>query len=480
MASVTKDARASRDGWRVRFYTGERQRELYFRGRKRDAEDFGRKCEALAKLAEAGLSPDPELVSWLRRLDAGKRESLVRWGLCEPASPKLQTDQGRLLGPFLRDYISGRKDIAHNTRKNLNQAMRVLIDHFGERHALRSIKPGDAARWQRWLMAEQGLAIATTSMHTKKAKLMFKAAVDDGLIESNPFDAIKGMKESNVERQRFIPREVIDRILDACPGPQWRLVVVLCRYAGLRCPSEVLGLRWDDIDWDRGSLRVDSPKTGLRFVPMFPGVRKALEEAYESADDGAVRCVDEYAVTTTNLRTQFQRIIERAGIEAWPRLFHNLRASCRTELQEALPEHAINKWLGQSSRVAEEHYVTVHDEHWERALNMPSNLSLTGPLMAGTTDPIGVPQESEKTNDLKGVEGVRNATRYPRRESNNQGKPQGKPHEGKNCPLPVPLLVSESDSEATELLTLWPVLDGPSRAKVLELARSLSQQPIGG
>jgi len=53
-------------------------------------------------------------------------------------------------------------------------------------------------------------------MHTKKAKLMLKAAADDGLIESNPFDAIKGMKESNVERQRYIPRQVVDRILDAC------------------------------------------------------------------------------------------------------------------------------------------------------------------------------------------------------------------------------------------------------------------------
>jgi hypothetical protein len=46
-----------------------------------------------------------------------------------------------------------------------------------------------------------------------------------------------------------------------------------------------------------------------------------------------------YAIrnATQNLRTQFLKIIKRAGLKAWPRLFHNLRASRQTELMQRFP-----------------------------------------------------------------------------------------------------------------------------------------------
>ena len=52
---------------------------------------------------------------------------------------------------------------------------------------------------------------------------------------------------------------------------------MLCRYAGLRCPSEVFALRWSDIELDAGRMRVRSPTgenfgKGIREVPLFPEV----------------------------------------------------------------------------------------------------------------------------------------------------------------------------------------------------------------
>jgi integrase len=58
-----------------------------------------------------------------------------------------------------------------------------------------------------------------------------------------------------------VTRDMADRVLQVCVDNQWRLIFVLCRYGGLRCPSEVLELRWDDIDWERGRMTVRSPKT---------------------------------------------------------------------------------------------------------------------------------------------------------------------------------------------------------------------------
>jgi hypothetical protein len=60
-----------------------------------------------------------------------------------------------------------------------------------------------------------------------------------------------------------------------------------------------------------------------------------------------------------NLRTQFEGIIKRAGATAWPKLFHNLKASRETELMREYDLATVCKWIGNSPTVAPKHYVTL-------------------------------------------------------------------------------------------------------------------------
>ena len=46
------------------------------------------------------------------------------------------------------------------------------------------------------------------------------------------------------------------------------------------------------------------------------------------------------------------RIIGRAGLSTWPKLFQNLRSTRETELCEEFPDHVVTKWLGNSTAVA--------------------------------------------------------------------------------------------------------------------------------
>jgi integrase len=62
-----------------------------------------------------------------------------------------------------------------------------------------------------------------------------------------PFDGIPVTVTGNKAKERFISEAESQKILEACPDAQWRLIFSLCRYGGLRCPSEVLGLTWGDI-----------------------------------------------------------------------------------------------------------------------------------------------------------------------------------------------------------------------------------------
>ena len=181
------------------------------------------------------------------------------------------------------------------------------------------------------------------------------------------------------------------------------MIFTLARFGGLRCPSEVLGLKWTDVDWDLNQLRIDSPKTGMRFVPIFPEIRKALDESFEAAADGAIYCVSRYRDKTQNLRTQLGRILAIAKVEPWPKLFVNLRSTRRTELQEVFPDHVVNKWLGHSGKVAEKHYLQVTDEHLRKATELGS---ICGSI-SSPAEPIKGYHETKKPSDLLGSDGVR-------------------------------------------------------------------------
>lgn len=66
-----------------------------------------------------------------------------------------------------------------------------------------------------------------------------------------------------------------------------------------------------------------------------------------------------------NLRTNLERIIEKAEHEPWPRLLQNLRVSCETDWVERYPAHVVAKWLGHSPKVAAQHYLMSREHHFE-------------------------------------------------------------------------------------------------------------------
>ena len=168
-----------------------------------------------------------------------------------------------------------------------------------------------------------------TTVHKRLgfARQIFRMARKHKLIESNPFADVSSKAINQQDRQQFITTTEIDRILAVC-NPTWRTIVVLCRYGGLRCPSEVLSLRWDGVNWETDRVVVHSPKTtrhgkSSRVIPLFPELKPFLAEAFDLAPKGAEYVIGggyrESALTPSgwrncNLRTQFERLVKRAGL----------------------------------------------------------------------------------------------------------------------------------------------------------------------
>ena len=73
----------------------------------------------------------------------------------------------------------------------------------------------------------------------------------------------------------------------------FRAIIALSRFAGLRCPSEVLSLKWKNVDRENRRITVISPKTrryaggGQRVIPLFIELIKPLQEAWDAAPEGA-------------------------------------------------------------------------------------------------------------------------------------------------------------------------------------------------
>jgi integrase len=411
MASVSKETKVGRVGWRIRFYLGNRRRELYLAVGGRKGESMANKIavhiENLSQSKTQNVPADPASIKWANGTDGSLRENLVSWGLADPVPARLIDDSGRLLGAFIDGYIRNRSDVKESTITNYKQTRRLLVEYFGETKTIQSVTIADAERFKRWLLDR--MSPASVCKHIKRAKTFFQFAVDDRLLDSSPFAKIKAGTDVNPDRQRFIDRNMAGKILAACPDADWRVIFALSRFGGLRAPSEVLGLKWTDIDWDGGRIRIDSPKTGLRFCPMFREVREILSEAFDLAPEGAVYVIGRYR-EGANIRTQFGRIIESAGLVPWPKLFNNLRASCRTELQERFPSHVIDGWLGHSTEVAEKHYLQTTDDHWRAAIESCPPIC---PPIKGDFGPISTNHQNEKTPENIGKDAFRGFVMSP-------------------------------------------------------------------
>jgi integrase len=368
MASVTSEPNGRKS---IQFVAGDGKRKTLRIGKatKKQAEAFKLKVESLIAAGITG-SMDNETAKWLAGQDKRMRSRISAVGL-ETGQERVNVTLGTLLDDFFADL-----SVKGGTETTYKQTRTSLETFFGKDRALRTtdgkdtIRSKQADEWRQSMKAEK-LADATISKRVKTARQIFKRAIRWEMVTANPLEGVKAGSQANDDRQRYISREDSQKVLDACPDAEWRLIFALSRYGGLRCPSEHLGLRWIDIDWN-GKLLVHSPKTehqgkATRTVPMFPELRKYLTEALEAAPEGAVYVIHSYRDSTTNLRTRFERIIRKAGLDPWPRLFHNLRATRQTELSDKYPAHVVCKWLGNSKAVAEDHYLQTTDAHFARA-----------------------------------------------------------------------------------------------------------------
>ena len=207
-----------------------------------------------------------------------------------------------------------------------------------------------------------------------------KYAVKMDLIPFNPADKVERPK-----KQRYIAdyyrQEELERLLEASKDHPYSLLIQMTAFYGLR-RSEALGLKWDAIDFEQGTISVKrtvtstiidgkyqefeqqsaKTKSSLRTLPLIGSFREyflQVKEAQELNKQVCGNCynyeydgfvfVDELGerMRVEYLTNAFPKFLESHGLRRMR--FHDLRHSCASLLlANGVPLKHIQEWLGHS------------------------------------------------------------------------------------------------------------------------------------
>lgn len=500
MAKVYRDG----DGWKLVFTDHRRTRRTLRLARlpKKELESVGRRIELLVVSKISGEALDTETARWLANTGDELRDRLVRLDLCSPR----QQQPVRHLGEFIAEYIDAQQ-VKPLTKVMMRQTRTALVDYFGAERKLGDISEGQAMEWNWWMRSPtekggHGVGEMTARRNCGRARQFFGHALALGLVDSNPFKNAKLATQvgpSPAARDFFVTREHFEALLAECPDQEWRAILALSRIGGLRIPSELNGLTWRDINWDRGTVLVRSPKLEryagreTRLVPLFPELRRELWDLLTirgtGPDDLGDKVISGRRCRNANLRTQFHRMCERAGVPKYPKPFANARATRATELAEGFPLHVVTAWMGHTAKVSERHYLRVTQEHYDAAAGGPAQKPAQIPAQPTTAQSGIADTDQQKTpgisipghctpslaTDLSILDRGRTPLENPRENGGNTIRPARIPAQIEQADPLADLGAGwwgslRDDPQLLRLVAAWRELSEDDRAEILSIA----------
>jgi integrase len=365
MASLSREKNGDS---RVQYVAIDGRRKSICIGKQNDrnAARIRDRIEVLVTSMKMGTPLDDHTQQWLVTIaDTPLAKKLERAGL-------IKKQLKITLEAFIDEYLAFKEQkLKPTTLITLKQTRRRITKFLGTKINISDITLADAEKYQVFLSVQENLSDATIARDCKRCREIFEYAKKSRIINDNPFASLKLPSQENKERMFTVTPEMAAKVLDACPSLEWKLIFAMARYGGIRMPSELVKLRWQDILWGENKIIIHSPKTAhqgkpTRIIPLFPELKPLLEQAYDAAPEGSVNVI-EHCQGTKNYRKGLKEIILKAGLLPWPKLFNNLRSTRETELAKNYSLQAATAWIGNTPKIALGHYLQVTDDEWQNA-----------------------------------------------------------------------------------------------------------------
>ncbi len=324
-----------------------------------------------AKLGRTAMPP--ATASWLGdTIDAKLRDRLVLLGLAAPIVPVVEVK--RVTVSALVAQFKNRpkwQQLAPATTSNYGKFFQAIMGGLGSDTPIDDVTQAGAEDLRGYLLTAKpsgaGFGQATASRCVGAASMLFRFAVRSRLLGLNPFEGVEQGSMATAHKT-FVDDETSRLVLDALEGTEWRLLFALGRWGGLRVPSEPRALRWGDIDRANERFTVNSPKTGKRVLPIFPELAPLIADRFDDAEPGEELVLPFMAARSpSTFSSHIAHVVKKLQLAQWPRLWHNMRSTRQTELEERFPSHVVCSWLGNSPDIARIHYLQTTEAHFDRA-----------------------------------------------------------------------------------------------------------------
>jgi integrase len=319
------------------------------------------------------------------------REEMAR------AESGLITDAGSTtLGKYLEWWLENvvKVEVAHRTYHNYHSQVRNHILPALGKKKLKTLKLDDLENLYRSI-SNSGLSSATIRYVHSVLRRALNHAMVRGLVLRNVAEGASLPRLDRKEREILTPEEV-KRFLKAASGDPLEALYVIAVTCGLR-QGELLGLRWEDVDLEAGTLKVrrqlqrSRDGSGMISIPTKnkkDRVVRLCNDAIKSLKAHKERQVEQIASAKSHWRDpevvfastigtpldpsnvvdrSFKPLLTRAGL---PDIrFHDLRHACATLLlSEGVPVKVVQEILGHSSvSVTMDVYSHVLPDMQERA-----------------------------------------------------------------------------------------------------------------
>jgi len=167
----------------------------------------------------------------------------------------------------------------------VGNGLAVLEETLGPDSVLNDITTANIEQMKLKRLESDNVAKSTVDKNVAVAKSFFSWCIHQGLTKVNPVKNVKLFHEDN-ERVRFLDPEVeYPKLLEQARNGPWYLqpIIVLDVNTGLR-RGNILHLRWDQVDFKRRIIRIDSrtksgrphnlPSTTQPYSSSRPSIRR--------------------------------------------------------------------------------------------------------------------------------------------------------------------------------------------------------------
>ena len=263
-------------------------------------------------------------------------------------------------------------------KHNIGQFSRIK-KYFGNVY-LYEITPDKLEAYRAFRLSQE-VAKPTVNREMALLKHAFNKAIEWNKAKENPVEKIKFYSEKERKRVRYLEMEEKRRLLNACPS-HIKSLVFFALNTGMR-QGEILGLKWEEIDFNLNQVRVSHSKAGKpRYVPINSELVNMVKSI--SGESVYVFGKGQEKPKWPSFRGSFEAAVKRAGLDDFR--FHDLRHCYASDLvMKGVDLKTLAELLGHSTTQMTERYAHLSPARLRAAVELlPTGLLNEG--HGGKTD----------------------------------------------------------------------------------------------